>query len=178
MASKKKPPPNKRARKVMNRQRRLAEQEAARERHTRLVVERSGDPRFIQQTATSTGRKLSWTDQTVGAEELQQAFREQREAFIEKFGREPGPDDPLLFDPNSGTPQELTQATIDADIDQMIENISGTDINPAYLMAFKELGYLVTEVNQHLFSAADLELWNETVDFYWVDDEEAAAGSS
>lgn len=60
----------------------------------------------------------------------------------------------------------------------MIEKISGTDIKPAYLMASKELGYLVMEVNQHLLSAADLELWNETVDFDWGDDEEAAAGSS
>ena len=27
-----------------------------------------------------------------------------RAAFISKFGREPGPDDPLVFDPDVGTP--------------------------------------------------------------------------
>jgi hypothetical protein len=31
---------------------------------------------------------------------VHQALLEQRNAFIEKFGREPGPDDPVFFDPD------------------------------------------------------------------------------
>jgi hypothetical protein len=32
----------------------------------------------------------------------------QLQAFREKFGREPGPDDPLFFDPDADTPQPFS----------------------------------------------------------------------
>ena len=35
---------------------------------------------------------------------VNRAVRQQRKDFIAKFGREPGPDDPLIFDPDSDTP--------------------------------------------------------------------------
>ena len=37
--------------------------------------------------------------------ELEEDLKEQRKKFIEKFGREPGSDDPLFFDPDADTPQ-------------------------------------------------------------------------
>ena len=37
-----------------------------------------------------------------------QALAAQAEAFKEKFGREPGPEDPLFFDPEADTPQPLS----------------------------------------------------------------------
>ena len=41
------------------------------------------------------------------------ALERQREAFRRKFGREPGPSDPLFFDPDIDTPQELDLGEID-----------------------------------------------------------------
>ena len=41
--------------------------------------------------------------------ELNEAIRQQLESFKEKFGREPGPDDPLFFDPDSDVPIPLTE---------------------------------------------------------------------
>jgi hypothetical protein len=32
-------------------------------------------------------------------------MQQQLQAFREKFGREPGPDDPIFFDPDADTPQ-------------------------------------------------------------------------
>jgi len=44
--------------------------------------------------------------------ELDEAMMRQVESFKEKFGREPGPDDPLFFDPDYDVPTPLTQAKV------------------------------------------------------------------
>jgi hypothetical protein len=43
-----------------------------------------------------------------------EAMREQREAFIKKFGREPRPDDPIFFDPDADTPIGLSEEKLRA----------------------------------------------------------------
>lgn len=35
--------------------------------------------------------------------------------------------------------------------------------DPAFVTAWKELGYIVTEDSQHLFSAMEVDAWNEAV---------------
>jgi len=40
-------------------------------------------------------------------------LQEQRRAFIEKFGREPGPSDPVFFDPSCDTPTPLTERRLE-----------------------------------------------------------------
>ncbi len=37
---------------------------------------------------------------------------QQRRDFKKKFGREPGPSDPLFFDPDADTPQQLTEQQV------------------------------------------------------------------
>ena len=37
--------------------------------------------------------------------ETREAISKQEQLFREKFGREPGPEDPLFFDPDASTPQ-------------------------------------------------------------------------
>ena len=41
-------------------------------------------------------------------------LQEQRRAFIEKFGREPGPSDPVFFDPYTDTPTPLTEQRLES----------------------------------------------------------------
>jgi len=41
--------------------------------------------------------------------ELDEAIIRQVESFKEKFGREPGPDDPLFFDPDCDVPIPLSE---------------------------------------------------------------------
>lgn len=56
-----------RAAKVQARQERLADDEARRERHARLVVERAGDLRYVQQELTPDGgRVIGWDRRTPG----------------------------------------------------------------------------------------------------------------
>jgi hypothetical protein len=39
--------------------------------------------------------------------DLAELFEKQRTTFIKKFGREPGPDEPIFFDPDKDTPQPI-----------------------------------------------------------------------
>jgi len=49
-----------------------------------------------------------------------EALLEQRKAFIEKFGREPGPNDPVFFDPDKDVPTRIDPARFDADLEKAI----------------------------------------------------------
>jgi hypothetical protein len=46
--------------------------------------------------------------------ELAEAMKGQLEEFKRKFGREPGPNDPVFFDPDADTPQPLQIAKLRA----------------------------------------------------------------
>ena len=54
-----------------------------------------------------------------------EALLQQREAFIEKFGREPGPDDPVFFDPDADTPQPLDLERYEKDLADAMAAVSG-----------------------------------------------------
>jgi hypothetical protein len=84
---------------------------------------------------------------------LADILNEQREKFIEQFGREPGPDDHVFFDmPHL----EHVEA-------QMVDEMKRAGINPAIIYAFEKTGLLVTEMNQHLIPAHDLDKWNAAI---------------
>ena len=53
---------------------------------------------------------------------VHQAMLEQRKAFIEKFGREPGPTDPVFFDPDKDVPTPIEPARMDADLEKAIRD--------------------------------------------------------
>jgi hypothetical protein len=152
-----------RAAKVRSRRRRLAEEEAARERHVRLVAERVGDPRFVQQETVAGGREIRWDADTPGGAELSETLKDQVAAFRAKFGRDPGPDDPLLFDPNADEPTLLSVHAWHDSLDELIGKADQLGIDPAYLKAARELGYMITEPNRHLFTAAEVQAWKGAV---------------
>ncbi len=76
--------------------------------------------------------------------DVQEALRRQREAFIEKFGREPGPDDPVFFDPDADEPRELDLESYEKDL---AEAMAAADIDPRLIYASRKTGLLVTEEN-------------------------------
>jgi hypothetical protein len=125
-----------------------AARERAREAHARLVVQRHGDPRFAQQTHTATGRTIQLRPEDV------ELLRRQQDLFVEKFGREPGPEDPLFFDPDSDTPTAIDSAAFFAETRAAAAHAG---VDSAYIEAWEQVGYLITEQNQHLFSAHEVE---------------------
>jgi hypothetical protein len=67
-------------------------------------------------------------------------------AFRKNFGRDPGLEEPIFFDPDATepvpvNPQQYEQA--------MIETMSQEGIDPAFIYAFKRTGTIVTESNKH-----------------------------
>ena len=60
--------------------------------------------------------------------ELHEAMMQQQESFVEKFGREPGPDDPLFFDLDCDIPIPLTQSKLRKELSEAARK-AGLDVN-------------------------------------------------
>jgi hypothetical protein len=67
--------------------------------------------------------------------QMRSALEEQRAAFITKFGREPGPGDPIFFDPDSDVPTPISRDRMEADLD---ETMRRAGIDPVKAAAFKK----------------------------------------
>jgi len=145
-------------------QRRLARDEQHREAHTRLVVERSTDPRFVHRTTTpGGGTVVTWDPDSPEGQALAEALEQSRLAFREKFGRDPSPDDPVFFDRDADEPVPMTDAGWQAGFAEMRDGAARLGMDPAYIAAWQEVGYVVTQANQHLFSAAEVDAYFDTV---------------
>jgi hypothetical protein len=90
------------------------------------------------------------------SQEMVGLLEEQRQRFIEKYGREPGPNDPVFCDmPHLEHVEHMT-----------VEAMKQAGIDPAIIYAYEKTGRLVTENNQHLLSEADLSEWSAAIDEY------------
>jgi hypothetical protein len=89
-------------------------------------------------------------------DELSDLVAEQQRKFIEKFGREPGPDDPLFFD---APPLEHMEHHV-------VEAMKEARLDPAFIYAFEKTGLLVSNENRHLISEKDLAEWNAAIEEY------------
>ncbi len=92
-----------------------------------------------------------------------EALLRQREAFIKKFGREPGPDDPVFFDPDADTPQPLDLERYEKDL---ADAMAAAGIDPRLIYASRKTGLLVTEENLDKLPEEALEEWNAALDEY------------
>ncbi|HYT95012.1 MAG TPA: SEC-C metal-binding domain-containing protein [Gemmataceae bacterium] len=91
------------------------------------------------------------------SDEMKTVLEQQKQKFIEKFGREPGPNDPIFFD---APPVEQVEF-------QMVQAMKKAGLNPAFIYAFEKTGgLLVTEANQHLIPEKDLAAWDAAIREY------------
>ena len=88
--------------------------------------------------------------------ELDKALVVQREKFIAKFGREPGPDDPVFFDLDE---DKLRDDTANA--------MRAAGIRPALIYAYEETGLIVTQENRQLIPETDLREFDDKVREYY-----------
>ena len=89
--------------------RQLAQEEKLREEHSRLVVQRSHDPRFVQRIRQDDGTTVyQWPVGSLLDQHLREMMQRQAERFRTRFGRDPGPDDPIFFDPDADQPRPST----------------------------------------------------------------------
>ena len=95
--------------------------------------------------------------------EVQRAMEGRFQRLREKFGRDPGPDDPVFFDPNADTPQELDWDRVDSEIvGAMVK--AGTE--PEKIYAYRKTGFIVTEQNWDLLSEEQQQEWQAAIAEY------------
>jgi hypothetical protein len=100
--------------------------------------------------------------------ELEDAFQEQTQRFIEKFGREPGPNDPIFFDPDAETPQPYPKEKIN---EIFADEMRKVGIDESYIRAYKKTGFIVTEENIDLFTPEELDEFERAMESEEPDNE-------
>jgi hypothetical protein len=121
---------------------------------------------------TSQGKRLH-TDDPSQTAELRDAFSKARREFVAKFGREPGPDDPVFFDPDADEPVPIDETRL---ADEMEEILRAAGIRPEAVYATEANGgLLLTEMNQHLVDPVDRDAWIDAATSYqtaaeWIED--------
>ena len=87
----------------------------------------------------------------------------QRRFFEEKFGRPPGPDDPLFFDPDADEPQPMSLPGVETATVSMLE---AAGISPAWIYAYQHTDGLLPRPDGSFTSERDSAEWHEAVDRY------------
>src|SRR5262249_48950733 len=93
--------------------------------------------------------------------ELTEILRRQRERFISKFGREPGPKDPVFFDPSANTPCPMNAEVAKR---RILEAMQKAALHPSLIHAFQKTGRIVSKENSRYLSKAQLKEWQDAID--------------
>jgi hypothetical protein len=98
--------------------------------------------------------------------ETAEIIARQKKLFREQFGREPGPDDPLFFDPGVAAPQFLSDESTDEIWKSLLQAAGDSGIDPAVVYAMNKTGRMVTEANLEFLTDSELQEWNDAVNEY------------
>jgi len=104
--------------------------------------------------------------EVVANKELHNALQTQFEAFKRKFGRNPGPGDPVFFDPDADVPRPYSEVQIEAMHEKLCRAMRTAGTDPALIHAYNKTGRLVTKENMRNLSRADLNEWQDAIDEY------------
>ena len=96
--------------------------------------------------------------------ETLELMKQQQTAFRQKFGREPGPNDPIFFDPNADTPQPVD---VEASNQAIVKAMGDAGLPGHFIYAFQKTGRLVSEENQKFLTDAELKEWNDAIAEYY-----------
>lgn len=96
--------------------------------------------------------------------ELASELHRQKDRFREKFGRAPGPDDPIFFDPNAEEPLPLN---VEAAFAELVAIAGQIGIAPQLIYAMNKTGRMVTEDNQKFLTPSELQEWNDALAEYF-----------
>jgi len=87
--------------------------------------------------------------------------------FREKFGRDPGPNDPIFFDPHSDQPLPLGRESLNEMWERLADAmVCQGEITPETAYAMKKTGLLVTDKTKSLLREAELDEWNDALEEY------------
>ncbi len=94
------------------------------------------------------------------SDQTSEALQRQLDRFKQKFGRDPGPSDPVFFDPDSDTPVRMSEEKI---MTKMVTMMREAGFPGDFIYAYEKTGIMVYEDNLHLFTKEDLEGWNSAI---------------
>ena len=99
-------------------------------------------------------------------DEVFEALKRQAEAFEEKFGRPPGPNDPIFFNPDSDVPEFMSERQI-AEYGAAVGDVMRrAGVDPAKVYAYEKTGFIATEQNWLLLDAGQRQEWKDAVAEY------------
>ena len=95
--------------------------------------------------------------------EVYAVLKEQREAFRKKFGRDPGHDDPIIFDPDADQPTPISSVRIEA---EMLEAMRKGGTPPQIIYAYRKTGLLLMEDSPA--SPRDRQAWEVAIKEFFL----------
>src|SRR5207248_7598441 len=95
--------------------------------------------------------------------ELHQVMQRQLEAFRDKFGRDPGPDDPVFFDDDADAPVPINLDSLQR---QIIAVMNKARAAPELIYAYCRTGVIATDQNYDLLSPEDRDAWERAIAEY------------
>ena len=97
---------------------------------------------------------------------VRKAFEDLRREFVEKFGREPGPDDPVLFDPNKDVPTEIDpgDSVTEGELLAMFKEIGA---GPEHVYAYKKTGRFGLPSTVGHWPEVEQAEWQAAIDEYF-----------
>ncbi len=99
--------------------------------------------------------------------EMKTLIETQLQAFRDKFGREPGPHDPIFFDPDSDVPREIPMRKFEEMRTTMISHgLREGSLPPEIAFAYWATERLLTADSIHLVSPAERREWEDAVQEY------------
>jgi len=97
--------------------------------------------------------------------EIKGVLRDQLKAFIKKFGREPGPDDPLFFDPEASEPSPLNQKLLE---DETLKAMLAAGTPLHFVYAYQKTGFIVNKTGYKSMSPEDRAEYDAAIDEYFA----------
>jgi hypothetical protein len=120
-------------------------------------------------------KKVQVSTRTVelGPEAIE-AMEGQFQRFREKFGRDPGPTDPIWFDPDADEPVQISGVRMQADV---LEALSKAGAPPEIAYAYKKTGLLYLGGDNSRWPKEHVEEWKAAVaEYHLIEDAKAKAG--
>lgn len=106
-------------------------------------------------------------------QEAARAMRKQLKAFRKKFGRDPGPGDPVFFDPKSDVPKQMDPAEFDT---MILDALLKSGAPPQVIYAHKKTGLLGVEGKMGLWPEESVREWEAAIDEFFRLEDDAKKG--
>jgi hypothetical protein len=129
------------------------------------MAERAGDSGFVQRKRHDDGSATIRLPEGEAGADMAALLEERRSAFVARYGRKPGPGDPVFFDANATghPPRPWTEPELREALSRPGVAVE-LGLDPAVVGALLEVGYIVTDQNAHLFSAEEVRAFKAAVE--------------